>query len=225
MEPFKISAKSLGATALEDFCPRCFWLKLHIKTLPWQSFPGIFASIDGYTKKCFHHIIDSKNIPSWMKQACDIIGYENPPHWSKSLYFDAKTGITLSGVPDDIWITREGKKIIPDAKTAMKTKAQDKLFPMYEIQELVYSILIDKTADLWLVYMEPQTGQEHVSNKIIDCGFDMGFSAVMVPVENDKSKVREALNKTRDIYEMKKAPDGVIGCKDCLSLNSIMELL
>jgi len=51
MENLKISAKNLGATALEDFCPRCYWIKLKMgNRLPFQSFPGIFSSIDSYTK-------------------------------------------------------------------------------------------------------------------------------------------------------------------------------
>jgi len=37
---FRISAKNLGELALSDFCPRCFWLKLHIRQLPFQIFPG-----------------------------------------------------------------------------------------------------------------------------------------------------------------------------------------
>jgi len=226
MQPLKISAKNLGAVALEDFCPRCYWIKLKTNNkLPWQSFPGIFSSIDAYTKKCFHHIIDSKKIPNWMQQAGDIVGYEIPPHWSKNLYLDEKSGITLSGIPDDIWVRRDGTRMIPDAKTAMKSKTQDVLFPMYEIQEIVYSILIDKNASLCLVYMEPQTSQEEAGRAIIDRGFVMPFSGVVVPVENDKSKVRRCLSITRDIYELSKPPEGRQGCKNCESLNGIIELL
>jgi len=74
MDQIKISAKNLGQTALEDFCPRCYWIKLKTNfKLPWQSFPGIFSSIDSYTKSCIHSIIDGVRdnpfaIPDWMKQ-------------------------------------------------------------------------------------------------------------------------------------------------------------
>jgi len=54
MPQFRISAKTLGELALPDFCPRCFWLKLHAKHLPLQIFPGIFSSIDAYTKRVVH---------------------------------------------------------------------------------------------------------------------------------------------------------------------------
>jgi len=54
-EPLRISAKNIGALALPDFCPRCFWLKLKARNrLPFQIFPGIFSSIDAYTKRVVH---------------------------------------------------------------------------------------------------------------------------------------------------------------------------
>ena len=52
MKEITISAKHLGNINLPDFCPRCFWLKMHTGwKLPYQTFPGIFSSIDSYTKK------------------------------------------------------------------------------------------------------------------------------------------------------------------------------
>ena len=45
-EPLRISAKTLGEVTLPYFCPRCFWLKLHAKHLPFQIFPGIFRPIE-----------------------------------------------------------------------------------------------------------------------------------------------------------------------------------
>jgi hypothetical protein len=51
-EQGQISAKNLGSLALQDFCPRCFYLKLKLRfKLPFQIFPGIFSSIDSYSKK------------------------------------------------------------------------------------------------------------------------------------------------------------------------------
>jgi hypothetical protein len=226
MENLRISAKNLGQVALEDFCPRCYWIKLKVNfKMPFSVFPGIFSSIDGYTKKVFHHIIDSKQIPPWMAVAGNIVGYEPVKHWSKNLYHDEKSGITLSGMPDDIWVTREGTRIIPDAKTALKTNTQDKLLPMYEIQEIVYSILVDSSASLCLVYMEPQTGGDDALSGIIDRGFAMQFSGVVVPIENDKSKVRKALTLTRQIVDLPSPPVGNLGCKECKSLDAMLELL
>lgn len=79
MEQIKISAKNLGAVAMPDFCPRCFWIKLKTANkLPWQIFPGIFSSIDAYTKHCVHAMIKLPTLPGWLKYAC--------PAWADQFY-------------------------------------------------------------------------------------------------------------------------------------------
>jgi len=60
MTKLRISAKTLGELAFPDFCPHCFWLKLRVRRLPFQIFPGIFSAIDAYTRhavhaRVFHH--------------------------------------------------------------------------------------------------------------------------------------------------------------------------
>lgn len=241
LKPLKISAKNLGYTALENFCPRCYWIKLHTAhNLPYQSFPGIFSSIDGFTKKSIHHIIDSSNeresrqiksngsyfeYPEWLKQIGDISGYETIKHWSKSLFHDEKSGITLSGTPDDIFVRRDGSKATIDWKTAKYSKNQDVLMPMYEVQINVYDIQTNYKSDLFLIYMEPLTEQSEACNSMIDCGFCMNFNATVVPVKRDRSIVRRSLNITREIFEMKDAPKAVDGCKECEKLDRVMELV
>jgi len=241
LQSIKISAKNLGYTALADFCPRCYWLRLHTShKLPYGTFPGIFASIDGFTKKAIHHIIDSSNeresrqvksnsdyyeYPDWLKEIGDITGYETIKHWSKSLYADEKSGITLSGVPDDILVRRDGSKATVDWKTAKFTKNQDVLMPMYEIQINIYDIQTGYNSDLYLIYMEPLTEQSDACNAVIDCGFSMNFSAKVVSVKRDRSIVRAALTKTREIFDLEKPPESREGCKDCQMLENVIELL
>lgn len=226
LSPLKISAKNLGYTALESFCPRCYWIKLRMShSLPWQSFPGIFSSIDAFTKHCVHQMIDSKLQPAWMKLIGDVVGYEKVPHWTANKHFDEKSGITLTGVPDDIWVLHNNAKILPDFKTAKFSNTQDKLLPMYEIQSNVYSVLIDKKAKLYLIYMEPDTDKTSAKSCTTITGFKMDFNAVVVPIENDLKKVRRALSLTREIFEMPKAPQSKEGCKECEKLDTIMGLL
>jgi len=238
LTPLKISAKNLGAVALADFCPRCYWIKLKTShKLPWQTFPGIFSSIDSYTKHCIHYMIDSLNpknsmqysTPAWMKEIGNVVKYLPVPHYSKNQYFDPRSNITLSGAPDDLWILDDGALVIPDFKTAKHTETQDKLFPLYEVQENVYNILMTQDtkvdAKLFLVYMEPDTAAVSACNNIIANGFSMCFNAKVVPVATDKSIVRHALSTTRDIIEMQNPPDSRIGCKECLALENLINLL
>jgi len=61
----QISGKDLGALAMKGFCPRCFWIQRRTK-LPWQIFPGIFSSIDSYSKKVVHGQFDKSGMPGWL---------------------------------------------------------------------------------------------------------------------------------------------------------------
>ena len=68
-EPITISAKNLGGVAMPGFCPRCFWIQMHGEGIPYQIFPGIFSSIDGYTKRLVHGWFDRHlNPPPWLSQ-------------------------------------------------------------------------------------------------------------------------------------------------------------
>ena len=231
LKPLKISAKNLGYTALESFCPRCYWIKLQMShNLPWSSFPGIFSSIDAFTKHCVHEMIDeglnTGNVPLWLQDMGKMVKYEQVPHWSKSLCVDEKSGITISGMADDIFVLDDGTFVVPDYKTAKYTASQDELLPMYEIQEICYPIIYGyKNAKLFLVYMEPQTEANKAYSCVTKSGFDMGFSAKTVPVENDRKKVRRAFEITREIYEMAEAPKDKDWCKECEKMDKVMELI
>jgi len=226
MEQIKISAKNLGAVAMPDFCPRCFWIKLKTSNkIPWQIFPGIFSSIDAYTKHCVHAMIESPALPEWLKGMGDIVGYEKVPHWSKLKYEDQKNNILLTGAMDDILICSDGSRVIPDYKTAKHTDNQDKLFPMYEAQLNGYALLYDPNAKIFLVYMSPITDEEAAKHNIGESGFLMAFTATTVPLNNDKSIIDRLLSITRDIYEMKQAPSGRVGCKDCEALEGVITFL
>jgi len=230
LDPIRISAKNLGQTALEDFCPRCYWIKLKSQfRLPFQTFPGIFSSIDAFTKHCIHYMIDNGPTPSWMMEIGNVAKYLPVPHHSKSSYFDPKSGITLTGAPDDIWQLCDNTIVIPDFKTQRWTDNQDKLFKIYEVQSNVYNILITQNtkvdARLCLIYMEPDTAATSACNHVITGGFSMNFNAKIVPVVTDKKIVRQGLSVTREIFEMQQPPSPRQGCKECSALDKIIGLL
>ena len=230
MQPLKISAKNLGYTALADFCPRCYWIKLKTShKLPWQTFPGIFSSIDSFTKHCIHYMIDNSPSPPWMMEIGNVAKYQAVPHWSKNTFYDPKSQITLHGAPDDLLILADGTLAIPDYKTQRWTDNQDKLFSLYAVQSNVYNILMTQDtkidAKLFLVYMEPDTAAASACNNIITNGFSMCFNAKVVPVEVDKGMVRRSLTLTREIAEMLQPPKSRENCKDCSSLENVINLL
>jgi len=227
MEQIQISAKNLGAIVLDDFCPRCFYIKLKSKKLPWQMFPGIFSSIDSYTKKIMHNWIDNPDKQPKFISDMKITSYRKVLHWSKSKLNIPEFGITLTGIPDDLWVGPEGVHI-PDAKTAKYSDAQDKLIPMYKVQlngyAKIYEGLGENVTGLSMIYMEPLTEEWAASEWAHKDNFKMVFDPKFVPVNVDIESLDPLLEKTRQIYDGG-LPDSADGCKDCVALNDVISTL
>jgi hypothetical protein len=228
----RISAKTLGELAMPDFCPRCFWIKLHAGKLPFQIFPGIFSSIDAYTKRIIHcYIDDHECFPSWLDDLGELVGYKEPPHYTKFKILDSNSGVTLWGTPDGVFTKADGSHVIVDYKTAKYTGTQDKLMPMYEVQLNAYAAIGEKcglkpVSDLALIYMEPVTdadaatdGSNHRHN-----GFAMGFSANIHKVALNLDTIPLLLARVREIYELSNAPEGSAECNDCYLLESLLKI-
>lgn len=226
-EEIRISAKVLAALNMPEACPRCFWVEHHMK-LPYQIFPGIFMSIDAYTKKAIHAYFDQNGVmPSWIPELSDVVGYLKVPHWSKFKRLDPVTGITLSGVMDDCFEMKDGSRSIPDYKTAKFTASQDKLLPIYFGQLNGYRWIEEglgfKVSSMPLIYFEPVTDQESCIPEIFHpSGFHMKFSAKVMQVEKDDELIPTLLVKAAEIIYLDKPPAPVDDCEEC---NKIKDLL
>jgi len=226
----RISAKTLGELALPDFCPRCFWIKQHTGKLPYQIFPGIFSSIDSYTKKIVHcHFDEGKCAPGWLNELGDLTGYINPPHYTKFQITDPFSEVILWGTPDGIFKKADGSHIIVDYKTAKYSGAQDKLMPVYRVQLNAYALIgeqcgLHPVTDLALIYMEPVTDGEvsfFIGNHR-EYGFDMGFAAAVYHVDLEPSMVPGLLAQVREIFELPAPPEGRPECKECANLENLI---
>jgi len=224
MEQIRISAKVLGKVAMDDFCPRCFYILLHSKKLPWQIFPGIFSSIDAYTKKVAHAWIDKPRRPKFIDDL-GVTGWRKPLWHNKSRIDIPEFGITLTGVADDIWLIGEKGIHIPDAKTARYTDAQDRLIPMYKVQlngyAKIYTALGENVTGLSMIYMEPLTDELAAIGGAHPDFFKMQFDPKFVPVEVNIESLDPLLEKTRQIYDGK-LPELGENCKDCEALDKII---
>jgi len=229
-DQIRISAKNLGAVALDDFCPRCFWIKLKMGyKLPYQIFPGIFSSLDSYSKKVIDSWINAYgSLPKSLLILGEVVESIKPPHHSKFYIEDENTNIRLTGNPDAVFRTKENTYLIIDYKTAKFTKVQDSLLPMYEIQLNAYCEIgkqrgFDPVEALYLVYTEPSTDFEDSEYKdfITDEGFKLNFVSGIKPIEINPKLISWSLEQTRIIYDLVKPPDGRETCKNC----GIMEVL
>jgi hypothetical protein len=223
-----LSARTLGSLLLEDFCPRCYWMRLHCREgIPFQiPFPGIFSSIDGYTKGVIHSYFDHHNgVPDWFPDVGEVARYvpSRELHWSKFTWTDPETKITLRGTPDDIFEIRDGSFHIVDYKTAKATETQEGLFPLYEVQLNVYAhlgriLLGFRQIRLSLIYLEPQTNcpPELLPELIFDNGFNLRFCATLQGVTCQPEEfLHQLLRKARTIYDRESAPEGRERCENC----------
>ena len=232
-ESIRISAKTLGELELPNFCPRCFWIKLHCNhKLPYQIFPGIFSSIDSYTKKITNmHFEQHQRVPDWFGGFGSLGKPMKVPHYSKYSVIDAESNVLLTGVPDEILHKSDGSYFIVDYKTAKFTGNQDKLLPMYEVQLNAYAYIGERVgfkpiSGLGLIYYEPQTGisTEEVDSFILDDGFFLHFSGKLLPIELKPDNIPRLLNRVREIHELSQPPNGVEGCKDCQLLDTLLSI-
>ncbi len=227
----RISAKTLGELALNSFCPRCFWLKLRVQhRLPFQIFPGIFSSIDSYSKRMVEGWFDRQGgPPDWLRELGPITGYRPAPHYSKFYLVDEGAGIHLTGTPDAVFVTEERSHVIGDYKTARYTRTQDELLPMYRVQLNVYAKIGEQcgfspVTGLGLIYFEPQTDPDSIPNDPYrQDGFRMDFAAHVLPIPLNTASIDPLMARVRELFEMTKPPDGRALCKDCALLEQLVQ--
>ncbi len=235
MKQLQISAKTLGELNLPDFCPRCVWIKLHCEgKVPFQIFPGIFNSIDSYTKNITRvHFRRHQRTPNWFA-SLELPGIPiEVPHSSTFKVNDSKTNICLTGAPDEILMGDQGFYII-DYKTAKYTEKQESLIPMYEGQLNAYAYIatakpelgITPIQGLGLLYYEPLTdlSEDQIDLFTLENGFSMHFKATLHRVDLNPDLTPNLLMNARNLYEQPNPPQGNPKCKDCNFLEKLLEV-
>ena len=237
-EIIQISAKNLGELNRRSYCSRCFWLKTKLKNrLPYQIFPGIFSSIDSYTKKMVESHIDRfRRAPDWIEnlELGEITGYIKT---TRKTFFleDKELGIKLTGDPDQIFQVADGSSILIDYKTSKITKHQDSMFPIYEFQLNGYRLIAENIGitsinKMALVYTEPQTDQFSENSILKKDGFHMNFRSVAKNVDINPDIVKSKMTLARKIMNQSQMPNPrsyfangkQVVCGDCDRFNSIL---
>lgn len=227
----RISAKALAEVAMPNFCPRCYWIKLHLPDkLPFQIFPGIFSSIDSYTKHIVHGWFDRHHgPPAWLTDISDLVGYLSPPHHTRFRIFDAATDIVLTGTPDGVLVRADRSHVIVDYKTAKFTAHQDQLYPLYEAQLNAYALIgeqcgLSPVSGLALVYAEPVSDRWSAdqAESHSAAGFRMEFAPKVLPVPIRPELIPPLLIKTREILDQQSIPEGHKGCENCRLLDDLL---
>jgi hypothetical protein len=226
----RISAKKLGALAMPNFCPRCFWIRTHLGgEVPFAIFPKIFNELDGYVKRVVDGwLADKDEPPPWLSSIGTIVGSIPPPKASKFMMQIGEM-ITLTGEADAILTLADGTLAIIDYKTAHHRGVDDPLYPTYLIQLNAYALLAEhlgfgKVSQLALVYTEPMTSDlsaRQEDNRRTD-GFAMGFRVEILPIPLNTKTVLEYAVAAQIIHSQTAAPKGRSGCFDCERLEALI---
>jgi hypothetical protein len=231
MTSIQISAKNLGQVALPSFCVRCFWVRLRCRDkFPFAIFPGIFSSIDSYSKKVTAaHFAKHARLPAWFDGFGVTGAPVKVPHWSKFNFTDRDTNITLTGVPDEMLLLPDRSLFIGDYKCARYTATADELLPLYTVQLNGYSRIASQigageTSGLGLLYYEPPSALDvnDADSLIANDGFYMRFTSKVLPIKLDSDSIPPLLTRVREIYDLPIAPAGRPGCKDCALLEALV---
>lgn len=220
----RISAKNLGILALPDCCPPCFWMRARLGwKSPWAIMPGIFSSIDGFSKRAILAYFEKNgHFPPWIAGRWADATPLPTPHHSTFRMTDPETGIVLTGVPDLMLGLPRRRLVILDLKTARFSKHQDALLPMYQVQLVGYALIAESLAmgtveALGLIYGEPppNNADDGLDALVDDMGFSMPFKTTAMPIELDRALIPPLLRRAKEILGLEKAPHGREGCKEC----------
>ncbi len=230
MEPLRISAKQLGEMVLPGFCPRCFWLRFRLgNRLPYRTPPpGIFSSIDSYTKRYVERQLMSGKLKDFLPEltSSDSLVRE----YRREVLVETKVGqIILSGIPDAIFHNSSGNYTVVDYKTARFTNAQKSFLPMYEVQLRSYSYIlqhngINPVQKLLLVYLEPKTADEDLDNITLNSdALYLKMQPFTHIVEDDQYQILK-LAENASKFLSGELPSPGIGCENCLMLENILRI-
>jgi len=202
--------------------------------MPYQIFPGIFSTIDSYSKKITWNYWEKYNrVPPWFDPFGEFTKPIKVPHFSKYSIVDKETNVQLRGVPDEIFRTSDKSYFIADYKTARFTENQDALLSLYVVQLNSYALIGEQCGfspicGLGLVYYEPQTevSVDSIDSALLDDGFEMPFKAHLLRLELDaEGVVLPLLKRVREFSDLGAAPRGRSGCENCRKLVDLVGLL
>ena len=229
-----ISVGALGALVQSGFCARCFWIQLKIKETPFRiPLPGIFSSIDSYVKNVVRRCFDtSQRLPPWFPDVGQVVGYETSLHWSRFKVTDQQSGVTVRGVPDEVFHLQGGSHHIIDYKTSRLSAAQGYQYPGYEVQLNAYAYISSRiglapVSALTLVYLDPDTDLATYPQWLqrSDNDFLLGFTPKVRAVERrPDSFIEGLLHQAATIYQLSSPPPSAGQCKNCSAVADLIDL-
>ncbi len=207
-------------------CPRCFYLdnKLGVARPKGPSFT-LNLAVDALLKKEFDIHRDKKSPhPLMEKYDVDAVPYSHKKlsEWRENFkgmqYIHPKTGLTVSGAIDDIWLNSRGELIVVDYKATAKDGKIEKLSDsgwdrQYKRQMEVYQWLfrhagfkVSNTG--YFVYVNGQKDRKAFDGKL-------EFDITLIAHEGDDSWVEDAIINAKKCLDSDDLPPPSSACEYC----------
>ncbi len=208
-------------------CPRCFYIDNKLGTArPRGPSFTLNIAIDTLFKKEFD-IYRKKQEPHplMVKYHIDAVPFAHKhldlwrDNFSGIEYSDAKSGLTISGAIDDIWMQRDGKLIVVDYKATAKDGTIESLADsawedQYKRQIGVYQWLLSKNG-----FVVADTGYFVYANGDSECAtFEntLHFETTLIPCTGDTTWIQGTILKIKDCLESDAFPKSGDQCEFCL---------
>ena len=230
-DPIRVSPRHLGQMRRPDFCPCCFWYSVALGFRhPFDmSMPGILFNMDRFEKILVQaHFAEEGSAPKWLKS----LGCTGPVSFPRKMTEELpKLGLTLVGMPDEVFSKKDGTLCLVDYKTAKFKGADDPFMPIYETQLWGYARLLEHegvgtVSSAALVYFA-NTLHEYSENSLdllTTEGIKVPFEVKIHEVKLDLEALNPLLKAFRKYADMPTPPEAVEGCKTCKRLNYLFDL-
>jgi len=195
--------------------------------------PGIFSSIDSYIKNVVRSYYSKEGkLPDWFPYVGEVVSFASVPSYQRYSFTKPQSGVTIRGVPDEVFQLEDGTYHIVDYKTTRLTAAQGGLFPMYEVQLNAYAYIGNRTffspvSALSLIYLDPDTDMASNPNLLSRSEDDLmlGFTLKVrgIDIKPDHF-IEELLQRANEINEAGIPPEHTSACRDCELLERLIEI-
>jgi hypothetical protein len=184
--------------------------------------------LDGFEKRIVEeHFAVEDGAPEWLRE----LDLDSPVEFPAKMTQEFPDyDLTMVGMPDAVFVKKNGDLCLVDYKTAICKGADDPFMPIYETQLMGYTHLLESndigTVDsAALVYFENKAKdlKSHPLQLLTDDGFFMPFGVQIHEVEIDRSALEPLLIQIRKVADVENPPTGLEKCKDCAKLQSLLD--
>ncbi|PIR05064.1 MAG: hypothetical protein COV57_01055 [Candidatus Liptonbacteria bacterium CG11_big_fil_rev_8_21_14_0_20_35_14] len=216
-------------------CPRCFYIDNKLGTARPPGFPfALNSAVDTLFKKEFDfYRVKGSRHPLMEQYGVEAVPFKNSNmnEWRENFkgikYYHDKTGFTVSGAVDDIWINPKGELIVVDYKSTSKEEEINSLdkdwHNGYKRQMEVYQWLLRKNGFTvsdtgYFVYANGKTDREAFDKKL-------EFEVTLISYKGDDSWIEPTLSEIKKTLDSDKVPEASSECDYCTYRKAVKDVL